>query len=55
MTEVPSGVGAGRQLPVQRHYIDGAFCESQDGSTFETLNPATNQVLPRWPVAGRRG
>ena len=47
MTAVPSGVRAARQLPVQRHYIDGAFCESQDGSTFETLNPATNHVLAK--------
>jgi 5-carboxymethyl-2-hydroxymuconic-semialdehyde dehydrogenase len=45
MTGVASGArGAGR-LPLQRHYIDGAFCASRDGSTFETLNPANNEVL----------
>jgi 5-carboxymethyl-2-hydroxymuconic-semialdehyde dehydrogenase len=39
---------AGRARPVvelQRHYIDGAFTESFDGRTFETLNPTTNEVL----------
>ncbi|HVW18886.1 MAG TPA: 5-carboxymethyl-2-hydroxymuconate semialdehyde dehydrogenase [Solirubrobacteraceae bacterium] len=30
---------------LQRHYIDGRFTESFDGATFETLNPATNEVL----------
>jgi 5-carboxymethyl-2-hydroxymuconic-semialdehyde dehydrogenase len=56
MTDAASGArpqarfeSVGR-LPLQRHYIDGAFCESRDGSTFETLNPATNEVLAE--VAG---
>jgi 5-carboxymethyl-2-hydroxymuconic-semialdehyde dehydrogenase len=30
---------------VQRHFIDGAFRDSRDGATFETLDPATNAVL----------
>src|SRR5258708_32718684 len=29
----------------QRHYIDGEFRPSLGGRTFETLNPATNEVL----------
>jgi 5-carboxymethyl-2-hydroxymuconic-semialdehyde dehydrogenase len=32
-------------LGLQRHYIDGAFRPSIDGRTFETLNPATNEVI----------
>lgn len=39
----------GRANPVlvelQPHYIDGEFRPSLDGRTFETLNPATNDVL----------
>jgi 5-carboxymethyl-2-hydroxymuconic-semialdehyde dehydrogenase len=45
MSDVPSGGRVPGRLPLQRHYIDGAFCESRDGSTFETLNPANNEVL----------
>ena len=30
---------------LQRHYIGGIFRESQDGATFETLNPANNEPL----------
>jgi 5-carboxymethyl-2-hydroxymuconic-semialdehyde dehydrogenase len=30
---------------VQEHYIDGAFIPSVAASTFESLNPATNEVL----------
>jgi 5-carboxymethyl-2-hydroxymuconic-semialdehyde dehydrogenase len=40
-----SGAGVGSRVELQRHYIDGAFCESSDGRTFETLNPSTNEVL----------
>jgi 5-carboxymethyl-2-hydroxymuconic-semialdehyde dehydrogenase len=29
----------------QEHYIDGAFVASASGETFESLNPATNEVL----------
>jgi 5-carboxymethyl-2-hydroxymuconic-semialdehyde dehydrogenase len=32
-------------LGLQRHHIDGAFRPSIDGRTFETLNPATNEVI----------
>ena len=32
-------------LPLQRHYIDGAFCASRGGGTFESRNPATNGVI----------
>ena len=35
----------GPAYPVQEHYIDGAFVPSISGGTFESLNPATNDVL----------
>lgn len=41
MTE-PVALG---ELGLQRHYIDGAFRPSASGRVFETLNPATNEVL----------
>src|SRR4051812_50126993 len=28
-----------------RHFIDGAWAESADGQTFETLSPATNEPI----------
>ena len=37
--------GVPHRYGLQRHYIDGAFRASQAGGTFETLNPATNEVL----------
>jgi 5-carboxymethyl-2-hydroxymuconic-semialdehyde dehydrogenase len=30
---------------VQEHYVDGTFTASVSGETFESLNPATNEVL----------
>ncbi len=36
---------ASPRFELQRHYIDGSFRPSVDGGTFETLNPATNEVL----------
>ena len=33
------------RVELQRHYIDGSFRESAAGGRFETLNPATNEVL----------
>ena len=51
----------------QEHYIDGAFRASAAAETFESLNPATNEVLAlagagraprmwswRWPRRGGR-
>jgi 5-carboxymethyl-2-hydroxymuconic-semialdehyde dehydrogenase len=32
-------------LALQRHYIDGAFRASRTGGTFESRNPATNEVV----------
>ena len=32
-------------LPRHGHFIDGAFVEPADGKYFETINPATEQVL----------
>jgi 5-carboxymethyl-2-hydroxymuconic-semialdehyde dehydrogenase len=39
-------------LELQRHYVDGAFRESAAGGVFETVNPATNEVLA--PVSDGR-
>jgi hypothetical protein len=30
---------------LQQHYIDGSFRDSSSGTSFETLNPATNEVI----------
>ena len=35
------------RLGLQEHYIDGRFFPSVSGAMFETLNPATNEVLAR--------
>ncbi|HWI74048.1 MAG TPA: 5-carboxymethyl-2-hydroxymuconate semialdehyde dehydrogenase [Baekduia sp.] len=49
MTELqgssPVVLRAPRDLGVQEHYINGRFCSSASGATFETLDPATNEVL----------
>jgi 5-carboxymethyl-2-hydroxymuconic-semialdehyde dehydrogenase len=42
LAESPS---ATRDLALQEHYIAGAFRPSVSGATFESLNPATNDVL----------
>jgi len=44
-TRDSGGGSATGGISLQRHYIDGAFTESFDGRTFETLNPSTNEVL----------
>ena len=44
----------GSAVGLQRHYVGGAFIESFDGRTFETLNPATNEVLARVADGGER-
>nr|MDA8071604.1 aldehyde dehydrogenase family protein [Actinomycetota bacterium] len=33
-------------------FIDGEFVDSQDGSVFETVNPATEEVLAQVSAAG---
>ena len=38
-------LGGTEPLVLQRHYIDGAFRASRSGGTFETRNPATNDVI----------
>ena len=40
-----NSAAAASGVELQRHYIDGAFRESADGRTFESLNPSTNDVL----------
>jgi betaine-aldehyde dehydrogenase len=39
-------------LPEQRLYIDGGYVEARSGESFETLNPATAEVLCRVQQAG---
>jgi 5-carboxymethyl-2-hydroxymuconic-semialdehyde dehydrogenase len=46
-TRPPSIVSPPRDLGVQEHYINGRFVSSVSGGMFETLNPATNEVLAR--------
>jgi 5-carboxymethyl-2-hydroxymuconic-semialdehyde dehydrogenase len=38
-----------RRVELQRHYIDGEFRDGAGGAVFDTLNPATNEVIG--PVA----
>ena len=33
--------------------IDGKWCDSQSGKTFDTINPATEEVIPRSPKGMR--
>src|SRR4051794_21290738 len=41
----PPPLAASGALGVQEHYINGRFRPSASGATFETTNPATNEVL----------
>lgn len=36
---------ASRQKPTGQAFIDGKFCDALDGEKFQTINPATGQVL----------
>ena len=38
---------AAKITPNGQAFIDGAFCDAADGTTFETTNPATGEVLAR--------
>jgi betaine-aldehyde dehydrogenase len=40
------------RLPEQKLYIDGGYVEATSGETFETLNPATGQVITTVQHAG---
>lgn len=41
----PSLAVAPTDIGLQRHFIDGEFRDAVKGGTFETTNPATNEVL----------
>jgi len=41
----PSSAATTPEFGLQRHFIDGRFVESRGGGSFESLNPATNDVL----------
>ena len=49
MADAPTASPAAARLPadlgLQQHYIAGAFAPSASGETFDSLNPATNEVL----------
>ena len=36
---------AGSEVLPGRHFIDGVFCDSVDGQTFDVVNPATEEVV----------
>ena len=40
------------QLPEQKLYIDGGYVDATSGETFETINPATGQVITTVQHAG---
>src|SRR5262245_36318910 len=42
-----------RNLPEQKLYIDGAYVDAVSGESFETVNPATGEVICRVQVAGQ--
>jgi 5-carboxymethyl-2-hydroxymuconic-semialdehyde dehydrogenase len=44
VTDRSSGLTPGT-LGLQRHFIDGEYCPSASGETFEVLDPATNDLL----------
>ena len=35
----------------ERMLVDGKLVESDTGRTFDNINPATEEVLGRWPTA----
>ncbi|HEY9550239.1 MAG TPA: aldehyde dehydrogenase family protein, partial [Kiloniellaceae bacterium] len=41
-----------RNLPEQKLYIHGRYQDALDGGTFETVNPATGEVICRVQQAG---
>ena len=38
---------AAKSTPNGQAFIDGKFCDASDGETFESINPATGQILAR--------
>jgi aldehyde dehydrogenase (NAD+) len=40
------------ELPHERLYINGAWCDAADGQTFEVVAPATGEVIARAASAG---
>lgn len=43
---------ADRSLLREQAYIDGEWCDADDGATFEVTNPATREVLGCVPRMG---
>ncbi|RMD62798.1 MAG: aldehyde dehydrogenase family protein, partial [Alphaproteobacteria bacterium] len=41
-----------RNLPEQRLYIDGGYADAQSEDRFETVNPATGEVICTVQSAG---
>ena len=40
------------EIPVVRSFIGGEYVSNQSGESFETVNPATGDVLAKIEVAG---
>ena len=41
-----------KNMPEQKLYIDGGYVDARSGETFETINPATGEVICAVQVAG---
>ena len=39
-------------MDVYKMYIDGKFCEAEDGAVLESINPATEEKIASFPKAG---
>lgn len=37
----------------QQAFINGSWCDAQNGSTFEVINPATDEIIGTVPTCGR--
>lgn len=48
----PAGRTTTMSTPTLRNHVGGAYLPNTDGRTFETLNPATGEVLARIEIAG---
>ena len=43
-----------RQLLARKAYIDGAWCDADNGESFDVTNPATDEVLASLSMCGRK-
>ena len=45
--------GADTTLPIQKSYVNGEYVSNQDGATFDTRHPGTDQVICEVEIAGQ--